>query len=756
VSATGAGVRGRLLSRLKSGSALVDATTKALYLYAPPVPTVVQYYINTSSTSGGDGTTNATTGAGRAFVDWASAKTAIYAAYPNFVAANVQVNVNVTGLVSQGTSFDMTGFVGDDTHFLQLRAASGQAHAGYYDVTKAGFTSTVAQIVYPVANYVRFDRLQIVSTSSGLSYGNGFQEDATEHVGIVVSNCVIHRTGRSAGTITGGDAYSYGGVTFNKLVFVNNVISGSWYNGFTKSYATDGSQIVVYNNTVIGATNVGISLSGGIPTGTGFLKNNRVEGGTACYALGSNVLTTATNFSSDTTSPDTAGRSKTGTYVNAAGFNYTLTSGDAGVGAGTPTVYDVTYLLTTDIIGTARPQQTTWDVGAFEYVPSAGYTMPADAGTFAVSGQAVGLLATRTFPADVAAFTLSGQNVNLFVTRPLLVDAGSFAVAGNDVAFLYSKSITVNTGTFAVAGQDVALTSTRFVTASATSFALTGNDVILSVTSAGAFVLIADPAAIALAGQNVALTATRFVTASSAAFAVAGQDVLLSTQHLMLAGTGSFALAGQDVSLVTSKLITASVASFAVAGQDVGLRATRTLPSDAGSFLLTGQSVTLTYVPINNFVLAAGAGTFAVAGQSVTLSLVRLVSAGIGSFALTGQDVTFSKTFAVTAGTGVFAVAGQDVVLRYLIQIVFVAREGTFTFAGKDVSFTYLREVVVGAGSFAWSGQTVTLIKSKTLVAGTGSFALTGKPVGLLLNGEYGASLVGQTSVNPFTGPFRV
>jgi hypothetical protein len=623
-------VRGRLLSRLKSGSALVDATTTAWYLYAPPVATVVQYYINTGSTSGGDGTTNATTGAGRAFVDWTDAKAAIYAAYPNFVAANVQVNVDVTGLVSLSTPLNATGFVGDDTHFLQLRAASGQAHAGYYDVTKAGFTSSaVAQIVYPVANYVRFDRLQIVNANSSLSFGNGFQEDVTDILGVVVSNCVIHRTGRSAGAVTSGDGYQYAGITLNKLTLVNNVISGSWFNGISKTYIANGSQLVIYNNTVIGVTNVGISLSGSIPTGTGFLKNNRVEGGTACYALGSNVLTTATNFSSDTTSPDTAGRSKTGTYVNAAAFNYTLTSGDVGVGAGTPTVYDVTYILTTDIIGTTRPQQTTWDVGAFEYVLSGGvvYTQ-----SLAASLTGAGGLSPRTLHLLAASLTATATVLRSAlhpVSASLTASATVARSAGTAVAGSLTATTTVSTLKVALRSLAASLTATATVARRAIPIEAA------SVTATGAvtrvLALVRAVSGSLTATAAVALRRPLAVAASLTATAT------VATLKVFTRALAASLTATATVARLARPLVVASLAPAGVVTRVLALARTLSASLTASSTLSRGLS------------RAVAGSVTATATVSTLRVFLRSLTASLTATTTVGRRVTKAVSRAITS-----------------------------------------------------------------------------------------------------------
>lgn len=59
-----------------------------------------------------------------------------------------------------------------------------------------------------------------------------------------------------------------------------------------------------------------------------------------------------------------------------------------------------------------------------------------EVGTFNLTGQSAGLLATRTIPAAVGTFTLTGVAAGLLATRFMSAAAGTFALTGKDVAFI--------------------------------------------------------------------------------------------------------------------------------------------------------------------------------------------------------------------------------------------------------------------------------------------------------------------------------
>ena len=113
------------------------------------------------------------------------------------------------------------------------------------------------------------------------------------------------------------------------------------------------------------------------------------------------------------------------------------------------------------------------------------YTLTAESGSFALTGQATGLAFNRTLAADSGSYALAGQDTGLAFNRVLSADSGSYALAGQDATLTYTPiggptyTLTADSGSFALAGQDTALKFNRVLAAESGSFALTGQDATL-------------------------------------------------------------------------------------------------------------------------------------------------------------------------------------------------------------------------------------------------------------------------------------
>ncbi len=203
------------------------------------------------------------------------------------------------------------------------------------------------------------------------------------------------------------------------------------------------------------------------------------------------------------------------------------------------------------------------------------YTLPADSGTFALTGTDATLARGRALPADSGTFALTGTDATLARGRALPADSGTFALTGTAATLTRGRVVAADSGTFALTGTVATLTRGRVVAADSGTFALTGTDATLEYTpvSGDTYTLPCASGSFALTGTDAVLAAGRVLVADSASFALTGTAAVLAVGHVLTADAGSIALTGTDATLLTG----------------------RVLPADAGVFALTGTDVTLAY-----------------------------------------------------------------------------------------------------------------------------------------------------------------
>lgn len=191
-------------------------------------------------------------------------------------------------------------------------------------------------------------------------------------------------------------------------------------------------------------------------------------------------------------------------------------------------------------------------------VPAAGYTytLTADSGSFALTGQTVGLAANRILTADTQSYALTGQTAGLAFNRTLSAASGSFSLAGQDAGLSFNRVLSAESGSYALTGQDATLTYTP--------------------VGGPTYTLTADSGSFALTGQDTWLAFNRVLTADTQSYSLTGQAAGLAFNRVLVADTTSFALTGHDATLTYTTngytyTLSAESRSFALAGQDVGL-----------------------------------------------------------------------------------------------------------------------------------------------------------------------------------------
>ena len=206
------------------------------------------------------------------------------------------------------------------------------------------------------------------------------------------------------------------------------------------------------------------------------------------------------------------------------------------------------------------------------------YSLTCSAGSYLLTGQSVGLLASRSLAVAQGSYTLTGQDVALLRLYTLTAAQGSYSLSGQAVALTVSRLLAAGQGSYALTGQAVGMFASRVLAAGQGSYALTGQAVGLVYTPLGSYSLISDAGSYSLTGKAVGLPASRVLAAEA----------------------GSYGLSGQDVGLVytpagASYTLTAEAGSYAITGQDISFARTYVLAASAGSYTLTGRDVTLSY-----------------------------------------------------------------------------------------------------------------------------------------------------------------
>lgn len=237
------------------------------------------------------------------------------------------------------------------------KLSDGSAGNGFR-ITKSWGSSPPPGVVDNQDDYTVIEWIQVSLTQAG--YGGTCINNAAH---ATIRNNIIYSSGASYQS--SGISIDANGKTINVL---NNIIfAASAANEANGLYISRGT-MYAYNNTV---NNFGIGIYLYNYAVSAYLKNNLLTNNSTDYAVSGGGLTaSATNITSDNTSPDGASyQSKTITYTDAANGDFHTSDADVvdvGTDLGT-TPAGVQY----DIDNYDRDTGGgTWDIGADEYVAS--------------------------------------------------------------------------------------------------------------------------------------------------------------------------------------------------------------------------------------------------------------------------------------------------------------------------------------------------------------------------------------------------
>ena len=334
---------------------------------------MITKYVNTASSSGGDGSTNNTTGSTRAFATLAAAVAWLVA--------------NDATLTADSYTFECCGVAADapvqitgltpSTNTLTIKANRDHP-AGFYRGSQV-----ISDRHYRIVSSGTADCLDLQSskiTVDGIQcvLGAGSFQMAIALLAasgtLTVENCRVHVTSNRGGI--GHPNTSPGGhCTYtirNNLVVC---LGASYGIEFRPSSHTNFSETIV-GNTIYGAFTDGIfSTHGGFGTGTHVHRNNAVAacGGSDIsvtdISSGGTSFARSNNYTDDAAGGDSSIGAHSSAWKRPGG---SLTSNFDIKDASSPLYNNGTSTgsSSTDICDRARPQYGSYDVGAFEYLPT--------------------------------------------------------------------------------------------------------------------------------------------------------------------------------------------------------------------------------------------------------------------------------------------------------------------------------------------------------------------------------------------------
>ena len=312
-------------------------------------------YVNTASTAGGDGTTNATSGANRA-----------YASLSEWEAARQAVLSEVEEVICEGSAADtsrlnLDGWTTSASNYILIRTTQANRHNGRWDTSRYRLDpSATSSALWCYESYVRIEGIQFRNRNNGTWNQEGIMFDSSSPAtsDLRVDSCIAY----DCGSASVGFRVLGGRVTWTNCISYGNSASG-----FRMQDAGNGAEVYYYNCLAAANADYGFLFSSGTST-----ARNCYAGGNTNPDFSAAPGTASNNASEDGTHGSTVAYSTSAgayfTNVTAGSQNFDIGASSALINAG----YDLSGTFTTDILGNARGA--TFDIGPFEYQSAASAT----------------------------------------------------------------------------------------------------------------------------------------------------------------------------------------------------------------------------------------------------------------------------------------------------------------------------------------------------------------------------------------------
>lgn len=341
-------------------------------------------YVNTAS-SGGDGTTNNTSGATAAYASLSACETAERGSLTGITcdvndeegATTIALDIICTGTAADSTraSFSAQYWTTNATHRIRIRAATGDECNGKFDTNKyridnssGSYANPSLRIVGYTAKGLHVDIQDIAIKQTG-SDGSAIElySGSTTALDVRVYRCFLQ--GTKTGTLSMCVCANRSNTTYVEQIMLQNcILYGADYGIGEMTSSTAATKIWrVYNCTSYDCTkHVGLSSINNA-SAIVEIKNHICQVGSSQFTGPTSATTTYDQvLTGDTSSPTVALRSKTVTFVDSSNANFALAAADTSArNQGTDLSGQANYPFSNDVTRSVRVAP--WDLGAFEY-----------------------------------------------------------------------------------------------------------------------------------------------------------------------------------------------------------------------------------------------------------------------------------------------------------------------------------------------------------------------------------------------------
>lgn len=360
-----------------------------------------------------------------------------------------------------------------------------------------------------------------------------------------------------------------------------------------------------------------------------------------------------------------------------------------------------------------------------------------DAGSYALTGSAIGLARARKTAIVAGAYAVTGSAIGLVRARKTAIVAGVYALTGSAITFLRGKVTTITAGLYALSGAAITLSAARRIAVAAGQYLIGGKSLSYSNSyrfSGGTIAQMTQDAGIsgfatvttAPPGDPLGVTWYDLNNSSGTAYLYADIDMVgvpigtaVTVSMLVyqdngvapaegsgndkdffwtaaLSGTFSQPSAGfirltDNIWRYHRTYIATSAGARLTRAGPVRYPAQNVLARKFGAFQLNEGQQPLPFVPSNG---TPGAGS-TVTGSDIALLRAKRLPIVAGSYVLTGSVIALKRQYRTAIAAGAYVLTGFAVVLLHARRIAIVA--GQYLLTGLDLVLKLFRPVATPA-----------------------------------------------------------